>query len=196
MGEIAWSFFTPSDQKVALSIADILYFAAYPLIGLGLVVEYRLAEVKIGDIRKSALISSSLVGLSLGVAVVYFGVYLAYDPALTPLTNIVTIAYGIADLFLVIFSLLLVTVVWTYKGGKIALPWTCFLVGLFFTLLSDILFAIFSSEYDSNLYLTFLMDVLWFLSYFSFATSFYLQFDNVRKAKLKIKGGLPSSAPN
>ena len=192
IGEIIWSYFVQIGIEPLPSIADFFYFAAYPLLFMGLLLEYKLAQVKLTQINKTQLMTLGALGGLIIFFVCYFGVYLAYDPEVSAIQNIIIAGYGLADLTLVLLSGALVVIIREYKGGKIALPWFYFLLGLVLTLLADILFAIYTDEYDANLPLTLIMDYFWLASYIFMATAFFHFGSSVKTLQKKLKSARSS----
>jgi hypothetical protein len=187
LGEVVWNWFVLIGISPFPSIADAFYFLAYPFLFFGLLYEFKLGDVTLKRINKSLLILLTAVGTLLGVIVIYFGVFLTYDPQVSILKNVFSMGYGIADLILVLLSTFLVVIIREYKGGKLAIPWLYFLVGLGLTLVPDIIFAMFNNMYDVNLGLTLVMDIMWLLSYIFFSVTFFLFVKNIEDIHSKLK---------
>jgi hypothetical protein len=127
------------------SIADYFYLAAYPLLLIGLILEIRSNVLTWTHSKVIAAISLSLL---FGFVVFYFGILKAYNPLETLLSNVIAITYGVGDLILIIFTIIIFMVAVGYQKGKLFFPWLSILVGFTLILAADILFAVFREEYE------------------------------------------------
>lgn len=184
------------------SAADFFYILAYPLIFFGLWNEIRLAQVTWKNIAKPTLFLFSLVALLLAAIIGYFGIYQAYSPDETFLSNIVAISYGVGDLFLILATILLLVLMWEFRGGKLARVWLLLFIGFLFTLIADILFALYNVEYTmQDWFYKSLLDSFWMAGYLVFALalfefSFSIQ-DAYKNVVLQAQNkGLPTSVPS
>lgn len=156
------------------SAADFFYILAYPLLFFGLVNEIRFARVNWNNIAKPTLFLFSLVALLFGSIVGYFGIYQAYTPDESLLANAVAISYGIGDLFLILANILLLVLVWEFRGGKLSRVWLLLFVGFILTLIADILFALYTNEYTMQVWFyKSLLDSFWMAGYLFFALAFF-----------------------
>lgn len=174
IGEIIWFYyhiFLNVDPYP--SIADVFYLGAYPLIFIGIVNELRLQKFDWKDFNKLYLFLIILVSVILATIVSYFGIYLAYKPDAAFLENAIAMAYGIADLILIIPSLFILKLTLDYRGGKLFNSWLCILIGLLLTLVGDILFAIYTDQYSSGITPYNLIDLAWIAAYLFFAYGFF-----------------------
>lgn len=156
------------------SAADFFYVLAYPMFFAGLINEIRIAQINWKGISKPTLFLLTLVGLLLGVIVGYFGIYQAYAPDEPLLSNLVAIGYGVGDLLLVLITILLLVLVWEFRGGKMSKVWLLLFGALIMTLVADILFARFSNEYTMQVWFyKSLLDSFWMAGYLFFAFAFF-----------------------
>lgn len=192
IGEILfdyYEFFTATTPYP--SLADIFYIIGYPLILGGIFYELKKSGVSLSKISKPMLFCLGLIALLLTVIVLYFGVYSAYKPESPLLNNAFVISYGVGDLIILLATLAILLLVWEYKGGKLSLPWIYIFFGFASTLLADILFAIYTSQYDEGSYLIVnILDNFWILGYyligFGLFKSGFLIDQVKKKAALKV----------
>lgn len=174
LGEISWVYFefiTNTDPFP--SVADIMYLLAYPFLLLGLIEEIR-AIGRDEKVNMSSFVKFILyvLGSILVVMVAYFGIYLAYDGEAALIENLVSIAYGVADLVLVFAGAFVLRLVSEYRGGRLFRSWVTFLAGLSMFLIADILFAEYYDQYENFEYLYRQIDILWMGAYTAYALSF------------------------
>ena len=151
------------------STADIFYLLAYPIFFFALVYEIKSTGVSLKHIRKSLLFLFILTFLVFAVLVGYFGIYLAFDPKEALFTNLIAMGYGVGDLFLIMANVFVLVLAWEYRGGKLSGVWLSLFVGFIFTLIADILFAIFTIQYKNEVWFyKILLDSLWMLGYMLF----------------------------
>jgi len=156
------------------SAADIFYILAYPMLFLGLINEIRMARVNWKNLAKPTIFLFILVALLLAAIVGYFGIYQAYDANEQLLTNIIAMGYGVGDLLLILVNILLLVLVWEFRGGKLSRVWLILFCGFLFTLIADILFAIYHDQYTmQEWFYKSLLDSFWILGYLFFATAFF-----------------------
>lgn len=153
------------------SPADFFYLIAYPLIGWGLVKEIKLADIKFAKVHKLLLTLTGISTIVFILAVTYFEVVLAYDPAGSLIDNL-ALSYGFADLILVIPALLVMVLAWEYKGGKIFIPWIFIFLGITSALIADTLYAVWLDPYLENVYPYESLDILWIAGYLLVALGF------------------------
>ncbi len=171
------------------SAADIFYLLAYPMFFWGLVNEIHVSQVSWKNISKPTLFLFSLVALLLASGIGYFGIYQAYTPTELFLTNVVAIGYGVGDLILIFATMLLLVLVWEFRGSRLSKVWLLLFIGFLLTLIADILFAIYVTEYSMQIWFyKSLLDSFWmagylFLALALFEFSFSIQ-DTYQKAVL------------
>lgn len=156
------------------SLADLFYISAYPLMFCALVNELWNTKINWKKIHPSVFFLFIVFALILALLVMYFGVYLAYDPHESILTNSIAMGYGIGDLFLIIADIGVLILAWEFRGGKFSAVWMCLFVSFIFMLIGDILFAMFNQQYKSEIWLyKSALDTIWILSYGFFATALF-----------------------
>jgi hypothetical protein len=168
------------------SVADIFYLAAYPLLLAGLLREITLHHVSWRDLSKLVLALVLLLMVALVFIVAYFGVFLAYNPGDAVINNSIAIAYGIADLMLIVPSLFILNMALDYRGGKLFNSWILILLALIFMMAGDILFAIFRDKYTSLIRPYTFIDLTWVASYLFFAYSFFYTTTTIKELDLQL----------
>ena len=166
---------------------DTLIILGYPIIGAGIYQGFVAAGINLKAVKKSLLaivISASVV---LTILVLYFGVYQAYDPSADTVTNTVNIGYGLADLVLVIGSLLTVLVANEYKGGKLASFWKTMAIGFLLLLIGDILFAMYGELEAEGVKPYAYIDLIWMAAYLIPAFGMLENYLHVRAVQKTIK---------
>lgn len=151
------------------SIADVFYVLAYPLFLAGLVNEIRITRINWKGFGKTDLFLFILVALLFATLISYFGIYQAYDSAESLLGNLVAISYGIGDLLLILANILVLVLVWEFRGGKLSRVWLLLFISFILTLVADILFAMYTVEYTmQEWFYKSLLDSFWIASYLLF----------------------------
>lgn len=169
------------------SIADIFYLAAYPLLFLGFMIEIKYNKPRLNSFNKFALLMMFLIVAGLAAVVAYFGVYKAYDPALSTSANAIAMSYGIMDLIILAPSIYVLRLALEYKGGRLYNSWMLIFLGIIVMLVADILFALYNPQYVENQWPYVLIDLLYAASYLLFAYAFYYTSNILRELRKKIK---------
>lgn len=156
------------------SAADFFYVLAYPMLFAALVNEIQLARIDWKHLSKPTLFLFSLVAFLFAGFVGYFGIYQAYAVDEPFLSNVVAISYGIGDLFLILATILLLVLVWEFRGGKLSRVWLLLFISFLFTLVADILFALYNREYTMQVWFyKSLLDSFWMAGYLFFAFALF-----------------------
>lgn len=165
------------------SVADLFYLLAYPSLFVGLIYEFRSGKMNWTKTRLFVCISKSFV---FAVLVIYFGIIKAYDPQEILTNNLIAMSYGIVDLVLVTLSSSILLISFSYKKGKLFLPWIFIFLGFSLILSADILFAIFEKEYKTLMGFYRNIDLGW-ITGFSFITfGFYKIRESIEEVKAKL----------
>jgi hypothetical protein len=197
LGDVLWYVF-----KLFLkidpfpSVADMFYLIGYVLIFIGIYKALRLAEVSLENFKKigrPAMAAISLLVAVLILIVSYFGIYLAYDPSAGALTNFFGIGYGVADLILIISSLLALMIITVYRGGKFASFWARFIIALCLFLLGDILFAFYGVEFENDLKPYIYIDLFYAGGYLLFAYAMFVKYYTIIAVKKNIEQNLTTA---
>lgn len=167
--------------------ADVFYLAAYPFLFAGLRNEISSHPISWRGFNKLVLVLVVLLLAALSIIVLYFGVYLAYSPGDPLINNSVAIAYGVADLLLIVPSLFILNLTLDYRGGKLFNFWVMVLLALIFLLAGDILFAIYHDKYTALLWPYTLIDVTWVSSYLLFAYGFFYTAATIKELGGKLR---------
>ncbi|MFZ2125100.1 MAG: hypothetical protein WA087_03935 [Candidatus Saccharimonadales bacterium] len=177
-----------TDFNTFPSIDNAFLLLASPIFGAGIYQGYVTAGIKLKLVKKSLLAMVLSASLILTVLVVYFGIYLVYDPEADILSNIVLVGLGLSDLVLIILSLFTILVASEYKGGKLASFWKTMALGFFLFLIADVWFAIYGNIYTEDIY-GILIELTWIAGYMVLAFGMlenYLHISAVQK-KIKLK---------
>lgn len=188
LGEIIWFFY-----KNILgidpfpSIADVFFLLGYPLILAGLYLEFKKSQIQLHQIKKSLIVLSLSLTLTLSIIVLYFGIYLAYDPSVGLLANIIAMSYGVVDLILIIISLFALLIVHAYRGGKFSTFWITTILGILLFLAGDILFAIYNIPYTADIKPYIYIDLIWIAGYLSLAYGMLDNYFHIRTIHREIR---------
>lgn len=156
------------------SVADYFYIIGYPLLFFGLINEIRTNHIHWRE-KYSKVLFPLLIVLCVFITMVgYFGVYLAYNAQESFFVNIIAMSYGLGDLVLIITNMLVLRLVLEFRGGKLSKVWIGIFISFISTLIADILFAIYTPSYKTNVGIfKNLIDSLYMLSYLLFAYSLF-----------------------
>jgi hypothetical protein len=171
------------EQSPFPSLADVYYIIGYPLLFIGLVMKAKVSPIKW---TKQKTIIMLIYSLILDPIVLYFGVFKVYDSSVGIVQNFTSIFYGVGDLILLATSLAVLLKIIEYKQGKLFLPWLLILIGFFLTLIADILFTQFFTEYNEDNLFFRNMDLLWILSYLAIGFGFFGLIDVIRTVQKNI----------
>jgi uncharacterized membrane protein len=182
------------------SWADFFFLLGYPLFVAGIWQGYVTAGVKLRQVKKSVLVMVLSASFVLTALVLYFGVYQAYDPTADFITSAINIGYGLGDLVLVILSVLTILVAREYKGGKLASFWITIAAGFFFTLLADIIFAMYTNQVLNDVKPYTYVDLFWGAAYLVLLYGIlenYIHFSTIQKnIKLKLLQRMSTNVNN
>ncbi|HSW89102.1 MAG TPA: hypothetical protein VLG12_08110 [Candidatus Saccharimonadales bacterium] len=170
------------------SIADFFYLMGYPLMFFALVNEILHTKISLKKIHPSIIFLFCLAILAFVFLVFYFGVYLAYDPKEPVLPNLIATWYGIGDLFLIIGNIYILILAWEFRGGSFSHFWILFFLSFILMLIADILFAIFTQQYNKEVWFyKSLLDSFWMASYIFSANALFDLGMSLRSAKSQLK---------
>ena len=169
------------------SIADISFLAGYPLIWAGLVMEIRINKSSLKDFNQYIQFLIALIMGMLVLAVLYFGVFLAYAPGQPIMNNLVAMSYGLGDLMLIAPTLYVLKMAVDYRGGKLFISWALIMIALLLNLLGDVYFAIYRDAYTALEWPYNMIDIVWGLSYILFAYSFFNTAMTIKSVRTQLK---------
>lgn len=179
------------------SSADVFYIAGYPLFFFALFREITTTKINWHTFSKGLIFLMIVVSILLIGVVCYFGVYLAYSPTESLLTNSIAIGYGLADLILIIATMALLVLAWEFRGGILSRIWMSLFISFLLTLVADILFAIFTNSYDNtDSFYRGLTDSIFILSYLFFAYGLFNFGLSIESAKELLKKLIKKAQPN
>lgn len=167
IGEVLWDYYELILKINPFpSIADIFYILAYPLMLIGLVHEIKISGISWKKIYPAIVFLLVIISVLFTTVVLYFGVYLAYNPQETLLTNSIAMSYGIGDLLLIIANIFVLILAWEFRGGKLSRTWFGLFIGFIVMLIADILFGIYTDQYKAQIGIyRYSIDSLYMLSY-------------------------------
>ncbi|HZZ98700.1 MAG TPA: hypothetical protein VFG51_02080 [Candidatus Saccharimonadia bacterium] len=170
------------------SIADFFYLLAYPLFLYALIHELRQTPINWKSIRPATRFLFLILSAAFALLVLYFGVYLVYDPGMSLTSNAIAIAYGLGDLGLIVVDLSVLVLAWEFRRGTFSSLWMRLFLSFIAMLVGDILFAIYSVQYQSEVWIyKSVIDTFFMLSYVFFAYGLLHFGFSILKAKSKIK---------
>lgn len=152
------------------SMADVSIFIGYALLLTSLLHEIRSRNVSLTRIQKLLLI---IVALLTSFLVLYFNVFLVFDPATPILVTVATLIYSFADILLATTLILVIILASTYSGGKLFYPWFYLFLAVTCMLVGDALFSIFLDSYLSKEGFYLVIDAIWRLAYVFFAIGLF-----------------------
>lgn len=169
------------------SVADIFYMLAYPMLVLGLINEVIVARVNWEKLNKIVLLLFFTCAVLFAVIVGYFGIYQAYDAQRSLLANGIAMSYGVGDLLLIVASLLIFILIKEFQGGILSRVLFKLFFGFLCTLVGDILFAIYTTQYDRQIWFyKSLLDSFWVAGYLLFASAMFDFAFSIQEAYQKI----------
>lgn len=170
IGEVIFYLFQfVFDMDPYPSLADAFYIAAYPLIFVALIKEIKAHNFRWQQLNKMTLYTGGLLALALAYIVGYFGIYLAYKSGEPLLNNLVAMGYGVGDLILLIPTFFILKVASDFRGGKLFTSWMVLFTALLCIMVGDVLFAIFTDQYEALRPAAGLIDLAWTTGYLLFA---------------------------
>jgi hypothetical protein len=171
------------------SAADYFYLLAYPFFISAFILAIRSGGVQLTGFNRILFFLFGLNAIWITGIVLYFGVYLAYDPAVTLLENVVAMSYGVGDLMIFLSCLLSLVLAWEYREGKILNTWMYLFAGFMLTLLADIAFSINHVQYEAGaVTIRNVLDCLWILGYLYFAFGMFEFAYIIREIQKRLKG--------
>jgi hypothetical protein len=191
VGEVLFTSYTLVGVDPFPSMADIFYLLAYPLMAYGLISEARLAQAKA---PRRDQITFYVAAAILAAVVVYTGIIQAYDPDSDLLSNLVAMSYGVADLGLIFVVGRMLLLARALRGGTLAFRWFILLAGFGSILVGDILFALFTAEYEAFLQPFLLLDMFFIGGYCTLAYGFVSIASLLRSIRSRASIGKPTQS--
>lgn len=171
-GEVLWTYYELVAQIDPYpSLADWFYLIGYLPLCVGLLWELKFLRHKVHKPLPYTLrLLLTMIAILFSGIALYFGVFQAIKPDYSVIENVVAISYGVADIALVLMSLVVIVVTIEMRGGKFVAPWWWFLSGIAFTFVADIGFAMFTPEYElARGYYKPALDTMWIVGYLAMA---------------------------
>src|SRR6266508_6989190 len=161
-GDLAYTLLEEVSQAAPFpSVADGLYLAGYPLLALGTLA---LIRGRTPGRDRAGLLDAAIVSTGMGLlAWVFLMKPIADDPSLSLLEQLISLAYPMVDVLL----LVIVTRLLTSPGARTASFWFV-VAGIGLTLTADVVYAalVLLTGYDHGL-----IDVLWLLGYLAWGAA-------------------------
>jgi hypothetical protein len=174
LGDIIWVIV----KEVVVSVADIVWLVGYPLFGLGVFYGIKVAYPDYFSEKKKMIILSLILVV---LIIVYFKFFpLSWDNEISIVENIVTFGYIFADLLLVIFIVLLISLVFS---GVYSQGWIVIGIGALMWWIGDIYYAINYETYVGGD----LIDLVWYFGFLFYALGLILLKHNAEKITNGIK---------
>ena len=188
LGELFWTYYQLI-LKIDFpfpALPDFFYITAYPLIFIGIILKIKGSEI---DIIKSRKKIFTFISIILFILSLFLIAWATFDSGLSFKESFFNFAYNIGDAILIILVFFIILLAAQYREGKLFWPWVIFIFALFAMFFGDILFFLFSTEYEKgdNLFY-FITELSFVLSYILFAFSLFcigLVTEEVRKDFLK-----------
>jgi hypothetical protein len=138
-GELAWFLYAVAENVEAPypSVADLLWLIGYVPLFFAIAAPYVALRASI-PVRGRRFLVAVLVAMGILLIGVVIYPILSSPEAGTPVEMAVTIAYPVADLFLLSIAIALVMV---FLGGQVALSWGLIAGGILLFAVSDLLFS-------------------------------------------------------
>lgn len=188
MGELAFFWFQfIVDINPYPSIADISFLAGYPLLLAGLLTEIKANKSTFKNTNQFIQLLIAIIMIMLGLAVLYFGVILAYAGSEPLLNNLVAMAYGVGGLILIAPTLFVLKIAVDYRGGKLFTSWGLILIALLLKLYGDVFFAVYRNAYTALEWPFNMIDLVWVTSYLLLAYSFFNTAITVKQVQSRLK---------
>lgn len=169
------------------SVADYAFIAGYLLLFAGFMYEIKINKASLKGINQYIKFLITIIVSLLVLAVIYFGVFLAYKPEDSLLANAVAAGYGFADIALIVPILYILKMAVDYRGGKLFTSWGLVLIALLMNLYADIFFAVFRDQYSAFEWPYNMIDLVWVTSYLLLAYAFFNAAHAIRMARAKIR---------
>jgi diguanylate cyclase len=175
LGEVLWVYYDFVIRETPYpSLADSFYLLAYPFLFLGLLQQVKISGVNWKKFDPVIVFLFGIIAVLLAGVATYFGIYLAYDSTSTLLENVVAIGYGLADVVIILCSLLVLILAWEFKGGNLMRLYLYLFFAFVMTMVADVGFAIYNDEYVSgDWWLRNTLDTLWIMQYLYFGFAFF-----------------------
>lgn len=147
------------------SPADFLYLASYVFLFLGFTNEW-----KIGGSRFPLWLCWVLCLVVLIMMGLMFNA--VYDETATDMANMVSLAYSVADVLVLISAIFALFNARQYEGGRLYGAWFFVFIGSVATLVGDILVLVFMDAYGEGLFLARQINLLWIVTFVAFGYAF------------------------
>lgn len=186
LGEITYDFYQYILVEVPYpSFADVFFLLSYPLLLIGLLNELQIAHLSWSKITSANKFLFLVLTFLLSILVIYFGIYKAFNPDETLVSNIVAMAYGVGDFILLMAVMLLLVYVLEFREGLLFRTWFSLFLSFSCIIVGDILFALYNDAYQANntFYKT-VIDSFYMFGYIFFAhgmIEFTFSLEQIRK---------------
>jgi diguanylate cyclase len=192
LGEVLWVYYEFILRETPYpSLADSFYLLAYPSLFWGLFSQVRMSGVNWKKFDPVIVFLFCIIAILLAGLATYFGIYLAYDDSSTVLENAVAIGYGLADVVIILCSLLVLILAWEFKGGNLMRLYLYCFFAFAMTMVADVGFAMYNGEYVSGQWwIKNTLDTLWIMQYLYFGLAFCLFGLSLKTAQARLLQGM------
>lgn len=179
-GEIIWFIVESILKRDAFpSLADYFYLSAY-LIFLTAIL-YNLKIAKLAWTAKRIYLSALLIAIL--TAITMYFIRIAYDSGSTAYENFFLISYSLIDLVSLVILVLLLNMSLEFKGGVLSKSSTLLILAFLMTWAGDIMFSVFTTQYEEFSWAYRQIDYLWISFYIFVGYAFFMQAKAVDEIK-------------
>ncbi len=187
LGEFMTLYYAWKGVSPYPSLGDVFFIAGYALFSTAVIFEARLFNLNLKKINPRLLSALGIILALLVILVSYFGV-IGYKQEESLLVNLTTLSWSVGDLVMGGLGLILLAMVWEYRGGSVKREWLWFICAVFVTLLpADIIYNLNPEAINSGSSLNLFLNSMWVGAYFLFAGYFLEMNDELKRIQTKNK---------
>lgn len=177
---LAWNSLDPYP-----SLADAFFLVGYFFFARAIYRESKLFVVKWGSVNFQVLAFLITTFAMIAGVVGYIGAN-GYDSEASMLANFTTISWSVGDVIIGGLALILLAMVWEYRGGTVRREWLWFIGAILLHLIADTIYSLNPEVIVDGSWLNTFLNILWMGGYFLFA-GYFLQIDQeMRKVRMAI----------
>lgn len=187
-GEVVLLILAWRGMDASPSLADILFCVGYFFFGRAVILEADLFEVQWKKLNFHVLALLVTAFAALAGVVGYIGAK-GFDSHVSTIANIATLSWSVGDLIVGGLSLVLLVMVWEYRGGTVRREWMWFIGALLLHLVADTAYSLSPAVIVDGSWINTLLNILWMGGYFCIA-GYFLEMDGeLRRVRMKIPRG-------
>ncbi|MEM7815920.1 MAG: hypothetical protein QXN71_02260 [Candidatus Aenigmatarchaeota archaeon] len=167
LGELTWAVYeiVLGINSPLASVADMFWFAGYPLFFAGICLEHKVAGTKV--IKKDRMFMSLFVIVLVFSSLSLYMILPVFENAeMTDIEKVVSAGYVIGDVVLLAGSFGLII---SFAGGRFARPWLLITISIILFSIADIAYSYLGTAYETGSWI----DLLWDFDYMFMAYAFY-----------------------